>query len=147
MEAAQGPASSAPEQSTPVSSPDWSEMSTPKILAELEIRLRAILARELGTPASAVGMDQPFPELGLDSMMAMTVLRDAKQLVGIDLSATMLWDHPTISSLAAFLMELLVPEHESTEDDVDLTQEASSNVLDALLDSVESVSAGSEGGI
>ena len=75
-------------------------MSGEDILGELEIRLRAVLARELGMPAAAVGMDRPFPELGLDSMMAMNLLREAKQLVGIEMSATMLWNHPTISSLA-----------------------------------------------
>ena len=95
-----GPSSaSAEDGDTPV----WSTMSAGEILRELEIRLQAVLARELGMPPSAVNMDQPFPELGLDSMMAMTVLRDAKRWVGTDLSATMLWNHPTVSSLAAFL--------------------------------------------
>ena len=60
---------------SPAETPAWSQMSVENILSELEIRLRAILARELGMPASAVGMDQAFPELGLDSMMAMNLLR------------------------------------------------------------------------
>ena len=67
---------------SPVScmTPAWSRMSAADILSELEIRPRAILARELGMPAAvAVGYDMPFPELGLDSMMAMTVLREAQR--------------------------------------------------------------------
>ena len=74
---------------------------------ELESRLRAILARELQMPVSAGDLDQPFPELGLDSMMAMRSLRETQQLVGVDLSATMLWNHPTISSFAAYVAEML----------------------------------------
>ena len=66
---------------------DWSQIPGEDRRSELEIRLQAILARELRKPASAVDVDQPFPELGLDSMMAMTVLRETQQLVGVDLSA------------------------------------------------------------
>jgi phthiocerol/phenolphthiocerol synthesis type-I polyketide synthase D len=102
-------------------------------------------------PASAVDMDQPFPELGLDSMMAMTVLRETQQLVGIDLSATMLWNHPTISSLAAYLAEMLAPQRmphdDRDEGGVDSMLDSAGSVLDELFDSVESASAGRESGI
>ncbi|HYB36144.1 MAG TPA: beta-ketoacyl synthase N-terminal-like domain-containing protein [Mycobacterium sp.] len=129
----------------------WAEMPAENILSELETRMRAILAHELGMPASAVDVDRPFPELGLDSMMAMTVLREAKRLVGFDLSTTMLWNHPTISSLAAYLAEMLAPlkvsEDDLDEDLVEVTADSQSSVLDALFDSVESASAGSESGI
>ncbi len=89
---------------------DWSQIPAENRFRELEIRLRAILARELRMTPSAVNVDQPFPELGLDSMMAMTVLKETQQLVGIDVSASMLWNHPTISSLAAYLAEMLAPQ-------------------------------------
>jgi hypothetical protein len=98
-------------------------------------------------PASAVDVNQPFPELGLDSMMAMTVLRETQQLVATDLSANMLFNHPTTSSLAAYLAEILAPEQVPQDDDVDRAVESASSVLDELFDSVESTSAGSESGI
>jgi phthiocerol/phenolphthiocerol synthesis type-I polyketide synthase D len=129
---------------------DWSQIPAEDRTSELATRLRAILARELRTPASAVNMDQPFPELGLDSMMAMAVLKETQQLVGIDLSATMLWNHPTISSLSAYLSEMLapqqVPQEDRVEDGADLTLDSSSSVLDELFDSVESAPASSESG-
>ena len=126
--------------------PAWSTMSADEVLGELRIRLRAILARELGMPAAAVDFDMPFPELGLDSMMAMNLLRDAKQLVQIELSATMLWNHPTILSFAEYLAELLAPEQELEEELVESASDSVS-VLDALFDSVESAPARSESGI
>nr|WP_304528357.1 type I polyketide synthase [Mycobacterium sp. ACS1612] len=122
---------------------DWSLMSAEELCAELRVGLRAILARELRMPASAVDVNQPFPELGLDSMMAMTVLRETQQLVGTDLSANMLFNHPTISSLTMYLAEMLAPE-QVPRDDADRTVESASSVLDELFTSVESTSVGSE---
>ena len=97
-------------------------------------------------PASTIGVDQPFPELGLDSMMAMTVLRETQQLVGVDLSANKLFNHPTISSLAAYLAEMLEPQQVPQEDEATSRSTRKSSVLDELFDSVESASAGSESG-
>jgi aryl carrier-like protein len=101
--------------------------------------------------SSALDVNRPFPELGLDSMMAMAVLREAKRLVGFDLSATMLWNNPTISSLAAYVTEMLVaqrvPQEDGHEGTVVETPDPGGSVLDALFDSVESATAGSESGI
>jgi acyl carrier protein len=107
-------------------------------------------------PEDAVDFDIPFPELGLDSMMAMNLLRDAKQLVRVELSATMLWNHPSISQMSAFVAELLAPQQQATEEpeeDTDLEEDSDSfGLLDELFDSIESSSvesarAGSEGAI
>jgi len=111
------------------------------------MRLRAILARELRMPTSAVDVDQSFPELGLDSMMAMTMLRETNQLVGAELSATILWNHPTISALATYVVDMLAPPEAPEEDTTDLAPDSAGSVLDELFDSVESASAGSESGI
>jgi phthiocerol/phenolphthiocerol synthesis type-I polyketide synthase D len=127
--------------------PDWSQLSAEDRRSELQIRLATILARELRMAAAAINLDQPFPELGLDSMMAMTVLREAQALVGIDLSANMLFNYPTIASLAAYLADLLAPREAPREDTADVTLDAAGSVLDELFDHVESASAGSESGI
>ncbi len=127
--------------------PDWSQLTAEDRLTELQTRLRAILARELRMSPSAVNVDQPFPELGLDSMMAMTVLKETQKLVGIDLSANMLFNHPTIASLATYVAGLLAPAEVPEDDAEDLASDSAGSVLDELFDSVESASAGSESGI
>jgi phthiocerol/phenolphthiocerol synthesis type-I polyketide synthase D len=129
-----------------VSVPDWPQLSAEDRFSELETRLRTILGRELRMSASAIDVDQPFPELGLDSMMAMTVLRQTQKLVGIDLSANMLFNHPTIASLATYVADLLAPQEVPQEEAPDLI-DAGGGVLDELFDQVESASAGSESGI
>ena len=127
--------------------PDWSQIPAENVRGELETRLKAILARELRMSASALASDQPFPELGLDSMMAMTVLKETQKLAGIDVSANTLFNHPTISSLSSHLAETIAVQHDPKEDDPDPAFDSTGSVLDELFDSVESASAGSESGV
>ncbi len=127
--------------------PEWSTLSTQARLAELQTRLQAILARELRMSPSSISLDAPFPELGLDSMMAMTVLKETKKLVGLDVSANMLFNHPTIASLATYVAGLLAPADVPEEDSGGLSAEPERSVLDDLFDSVESASASSDGGL
>ena len=121
----------------PVDMPAWSDMTREQAAQELRTRLRAILARELGMPASALDVDRTFPELGLDSMTAMTLLRDAKQFVPIELSATMLWNNPTLAAFAEHVAGLLTPEPEPEAEPADEPADESGSVLDALFNSVE----------
>ncbi|OBG09034.1 hypothetical protein A5771_02160 [Mycolicibacter sinensis] len=135
----------------PSAAPDWSQIPADERRGELVVRLQAILARELRTSAAAVDVDQPFPEMGLDSMIAMTVLKETQQLVGVDLSASMLWNHPSISALATHLVGLLAsrydqPDNAAAQDDGHLTFDSPGGVLDELFDQVESASTGSESG-
>ncbi|MGQ9408435.1 SDR family NAD(P)-dependent oxidoreductase [Mycolicibacterium gilvum] len=137
---------------------DWAAMNRQQTVAELRTRLRGILARELGMPEDAVDVEMPFPELGLDSMMAMNLLRDAKALVRIDLSATMLWNNPSIAAMSEFVADLLAPGQQPADDEAPEIGEGgepdddddSFGLLDELFDSIESDSvesagAGSEG--
>ncbi|MEQ0573869.1 acyl carrier protein [Mycobacterium tuberculosis] len=49
--------------------------------------LRRIIAAELRVPERKLDTDRPFAELGLNSLMAMAIRREAEQFVGIELSA------------------------------------------------------------
>jgi phthiocerol/phenolphthiocerol synthesis type-I polyketide synthase A len=147
MQPAEGSASvisDAHRASTPARA--WSQMSPEDLHAELRNGLRAILASELRTPEQQVEADSPFAEMGLNSVMAMSIRREVEQLVGIQLSATMLWNHPTITSLARYLAKQLVPQEDS-EGESDIADGSTDSVLDSLFDSVESTSASTEGRI
>jgi phthiocerol/phenolphthiocerol synthesis type-I polyketide synthase A len=124
----------------------WSQMPVENMLSELEIGLRTILARELRMPEAELDLDRPFAELGVNSVMAMSVRRETEQLIGIELSATMLWNHPTIASLAEYLAKRLLAQEDS-DSDIDVLPDTEGSVLDALFDSVESAPAGSGSGI
>jgi phthiocerol/phenolphthiocerol synthesis type-I polyketide synthase A len=58
----------------------------------------------------------------------------------------MLFNHPTIVTLAAYLAKKLLPQSES-DDEIDQLGDSADSVLNELFDSVESAPAGSERGI
>ena len=70
-------------------------------------------------------------------MMAMTLLRDAKQLVQKELSATMLWNNPTLTAFAEHVAGLLTPQSEPEPAPTEEETDDSVSLLDALFDSVE----------
>ncbi|BBX22505.1 phthiocerol synthesis polyketide synthase type I PpsA [Mycolicibacter terrae] len=127
---------------------DWAQLPADEILSELEIGLRSILARELRMSEAELQLDRPFAELGLNSVMAMAVRREIEQLVGLELSATMLWNHPTTAALAAHLTGKLLPQEDSGHDPAAANgelPESADSVLNELFDSVESAPAGWDG--
>jgi phthiocerol/phenolphthiocerol synthesis type-I polyketide synthase A len=126
--------------------PAWSEMPAEDVRSELQIGLRAILARELHLAEADLDLDRPFAEYGLNSVMAMSVRRDTELFVGIELSATMLFNYPTIVALAEHLAKKVSPQPES-DTEIDVLDDSDGGVLDDLFDSVESAPAGSERGI
>ena len=121
---------------------DWSAMPAEELPAELQNALRSILAAELRMLEDQVDSHRPFAEMGLNSVTAMSIRREVEQLVGLELSATMLWNHPTIASFAEYLAAMLQPPTDSPADEDD--DIAGESVLDSLFDSVESTSAGTE---
>ncbi|KGI68355.1 type I polyketide synthase [Mycolicibacterium rufum] len=117
---------------------NWSAMSAEELLAELRGGLRGILATELRLPADDVATDRPFAEMGLNSVMAMSIRREIERLVGLELSATMLFNHPTVDTFATYLAQQLVPDLDVGGDDEVADDDAGDSLLDSLFDSVES---------
>lgn len=126
---------------------DWSGMSAAQVRTELEDGLRRIIAGELRLPEADLDTDRPFAELGLNSLMAMAIRREAEQLVGIELSATMLFNHPTVAALASYLAKRVAPSADSgsvLEDEamalLSSLSKSAGSVLDNLFDRIESSS-------
>lgn len=72
------------------------------------------VARVLGAPPDAVAADTPFQNLGLDSLMAIELRGRLEEALGVRLSATVVYAHPTAGALAAQLLSRLAPEEERT---------------------------------
>ncbi|MDP7702941.1 polyketide synthase [Mycobacterium sp. TY815] len=123
---------------------DWSAYSASDLRAEFENGLRGIIARELRLPENDLDSHRPFAELGLNSLMAMAIRREAEQFVGIELSATMLFNHPTVAALAAYLANRVAPEQDSGEDQMAALSASAGSVLDSLFDRIESTSSEAE---
>ncbi|RFD24047.1 polyketide synthase, partial [Mycobacterium uberis] len=127
---------------------NWSQMAAAEVRKELESGLRAIIAAELRIAETELDTDRPFAELGLNSLTAMAIRREAEQFIGIELSTIMLFNHPTIALLAAYLAKVVAPQNDSLEDQTAILSSASTgSVLDNLFDRIESTSTEAKGSV
>ena len=74
----------------------------------MRTRVRKHVAEVLGLdPAYPVKSQQPLFDLGLDSLMAVDLRNILGKLVGQTLPSTIVFDYPTIETLADFLLTLV----------------------------------------
>jgi NADPH:quinone reductase-like Zn-dependent oxidoreductase/acyl carrier protein len=99
--------------------------------------LRGRVARILRLEPAHVPAAAPLKSLGLDSLMALELRNRLEADLGLRLSATLVWSHPTISALTAHFIEVLdlgVPK--APEEDTPRATESELSVAEmtALLD-------------
>jgi NADPH:quinone reductase-like Zn-dependent oxidoreductase/acyl carrier protein len=75
--------------------------------AALERYLREELAKVLRLKIDRIGRDAPLQGLGLDSLMALELRNRLEDNLGLQLTATLIWAHPTVSALASYLLTQL----------------------------------------
>ncbi|WP_095533804.1 polyketide synthase Pks13 [Mycobacterium aquaticum] len=85
-------------------------------VAEMREWLRKAVASATGQSADAIDETTPLIELGLSSRDAVAMASDIEDLTGVTLTATVLFRHPTIESLATVIIEG-EPEPEDTGDE------------------------------
>ncbi|QUH00053.1 SDR family NAD(P)-dependent oxidoreductase [Saccharopolyspora erythraea] len=73
------------------------EMTTEELLEFTHSHVAAILGH---SSPDAVGQDQPFTELGFDSLTAVGLRNQLQRATGLALPATLVFEHPTVRRLA-----------------------------------------------
>ncbi len=66
----------------------------------LETLLRDEVARVIKRPAARIDLSKPFRTMGLDSLMGVELRNRLQQVTGLKLSATTVWNYPTVTMLA-----------------------------------------------
>ena len=93
--------------------------SGPERRAALESVVRENVAQVVKLPARRVDPDRPLKSLGIDSLMSLELRNRLEGVFGIRLSATLIWNYPTIHDIVPFLAEKLGLEF---DDDVATVQ-------------------------
>ncbi|MER5470363.1 acyl carrier protein [Streptomyces sp. NPDC002685] len=76
------------------------------------------VATEAGIAPDELATDRPFTDYGLDSMAALTVGMEIEDACGLsDPPVDLLWDHPTVDTLAEALWNLMNAESVSAAAD------------------------------
>ena len=89
---------------------------TEMTVAQLREWLRNWIADATGQPVESITDDRPMEEFGLSSRDAVALSGEIEELVGITLTATVVYQHPTIASIATRIIEG-EPELPSEADD------------------------------
>jgi acyl transferase domain-containing protein/NADPH:quinone reductase-like Zn-dependent oxidoreductase len=80
-------------------------------LPRMEAFVRAASRKVLGLSAGRpMPVETPMQEFGLDSLMALELRNVLAQALGRPLSATLLFDYPSIRGLSQFLLSMVVPQ-------------------------------------
>jgi 6-methylsalicylic acid synthase len=82
----------------------WRDMEIDDLRTFLHEAVAQQVAAETRVPPAELDMHRPLPELGLDSVMATIVRRQLERRFGLGLPATLLWEHPTASAIAEYLL-------------------------------------------
>lgn len=68
--------------------------------------LIAHLASELRVQSQEIDVREPFANYGLTSAVAVGLSGELEEWMGLELSPTLLWEYPTIETLAQHLFEM-----------------------------------------
>lgn len=106
----------------------------PQRRARLEERLAQQAAGVLRLPAARLDHRTPLGSYGLSSLMALELRNVIEGELGLPLSATVLWNYPTISALAEHLLSKLAAAAPSAAPAADVPASAGAPTADAAID-------------
>ncbi|WP_405149208.1 polyketide synthase Pks13 [Nocardia salmonicida] len=104
-------------EGTPTPNPDVPAETNDLSVAELREWLRRWVADATGQSVDAITVDRPMEEFGLASRDALALGGDIEDLTGVVLTPTVVYQHPTIASLAEVIVhgEPEPPAEDSSE--------------------------------
>src|SRR5580698_954011 len=106
-------------QPSPASGP--APARTEMTVAEVRRYLHNWIAQATGHSPDGIGEATPMLELGLSSRDAVAMAADIEDHTGVTVSIAVAFEHPTIESLATWIVEG-DPETETSDDDTDWTR-------------------------
>ena len=93
------------------------------------------LESNAGVLRESIELDKPFADYRLDSLTAVEFSEDVEDWLGIELTVTVLWNHPTIEKMTQFLV---ARSQGKIEGEIKLHNPDSN--LDTILNDIENLS-------
>jgi len=107
--------------------------------ALLERAVRDAVARVVHAASEHIPLGASFKSLGLDSLMTLEFRRRLEAQTGLTLTTTIVWNHPTVKALAAYLGERL-GERVKPRPATTHSSSAAEDAIDAVLAEIEALS-------
>jgi 6-methylsalicylic acid synthase len=86
---------------------ELADLSVDELRARVSTDVAEQVAAELNLPVAAIELKRPLIELGVDSLLTVGLRIRLQRRYGVDLPPTILWGHPTVATLTAYLVETL----------------------------------------
>jgi acyl carrier protein len=83
-----------------------SQSRQPDRVAEAVEWIVGYLTKRLDNPPSALQLEAPFSQLGIDSMFAVVMSEDISAWTGVESPSNLLYQYPTINELARYIAAL-----------------------------------------
>lgn len=87
----------------------WTGLPPEDLHDVLLTEVRGQVAYETRLPVAEVNVRMPLAEMGLDSVMTLHIRRRLEQMFGVSLPTTLLWNHPSVTAIAGYLADELLP--------------------------------------
>jgi acyl transferase domain-containing protein/acyl carrier protein len=81
----------------------------------IEEHVKEHLSKIVRIPPNRIEVNKPFQYLGLDSLMGLELRNSLQASLGVSLSATMVFNYPTVALLSQHLAERVAPKQDDTE--------------------------------
>lgn len=124
--------------------PQLEGLDTEEVADQIVGWMGAWLAAMADIDTSGLDPQQPFADLGLDSLTAVELSADLEEVFGVPLPPVVAWNYPTPAALAGYLAEKTVGDgvaEDAPEGPVTAAAEASADAdLAAMLDDIENLS-------
>ncbi|MEQ9367254.1 MAG: SDR family NAD(P)-dependent oxidoreductase [Leptospirales bacterium] len=83
-------------------------------LHEMELFIRARFAQELGVTAADIDVDARFSDYGVDSILAVRIIKQINESLGTNMKPTVLFDYSSVRELAGYVQTIAKPQLEKT---------------------------------
>jgi 6-methylsalicylic acid synthase len=95
---------------------EWLELAEPELADYVDSAVRGVVSFQLRLDPADLDVHRPLSEMGVDSLLSESIRQQLNREFGIALPSSLLWDRPSVASVADYLSELLISSRAPADD-------------------------------